>query len=235
MDTDAEAAMTTEAGRVPRAGRRQGRRATADEGAEGNSQTGPNTPPDASEGGGPQERAGNSVAAQESVPEGRNKGWGADSTPAVVENDGQGFTGVSRRKAQQMQEEAQQDKTSGLRNRWKHDADADNAETILEIPELDGDNQEDITFQVAEAPRARNNRMQTMAELDNDQQYNLPSNSDIDIDLSLLTVVLCSSEQVEEDDHIWEPDILFTDVASELTIEAEASETENVDEGAPTS
>ena len=78
------------------------------------------------------------------------------------------------------------DKTSGLRNRWKHEADADNTETILEIPELDGDNEEDMAFQVAEAPRARNNRMQTMAELDNDQQYNLPSNSDIDIDLSLL-------------------------------------------------
>lgn len=84
-----------------------------------------------------------------------------------------------------------------MRNRRKHDADEDGPETILEIPELEAEGEEDITFQVAEAPRARNNRMQTMAELDNDQQYNLPSNRDVDIDLSLLTSVLCSSEQVD--------------------------------------
>ena len=45
--------------------------------------------------------------------------------------------------------------------------------------------------------------------------------------------VLQNTTQVEEDDHVWEPDILFTDVASELTIEAEASEAENADDGAP--
>lgn len=158
------------------------------------------------------------------------------------------------------------DKTSGMRNRKKHE-DAEN-EMILEIPELEADSEEDITRQVAEPPRALNNRMQTMDELDNDQQYNLPSNPDLDIDLSLLTTVLCSSEQVrhcrtpftppssrflsslagaalgrciagngasclsllphlsqvDEDADIWEPEILFTDVASELTLEAEAAE-----------
>jgi len=105
------------------------------------------------------------------------------------------------------------DKTSGLRNRRKHDTAADEPETILDIPELEVEGEEDITFQVAEAPRARNNRMQTMAELDSDQQFNLPSNTDNEVDLSLLTMVLCSSEQVVEDDAIWDTEILFTDVA----------------------
>ena len=114
-----------------------------------------------------------------------------------------------------------------MRNRRKHEQAADEPETILEIPELEAEGDEDITFQVAEAPRARNNRMQTMAELDNDQQFNLPSNTDNEVDLSLLTMVLCSSEQVVEDDNVWEPEILFTDVASELTIEAERLENDD--------
>mmetsp|Transcript_27831 Transcript_27831/g.71664 ORF Transcript_27831/g.71664 Transcript_27831/m.71664 type:complete len:158 (+) Transcript_27831:677-1150(+) len=145
-------------------------------------------------------------------------GWGEN----VNAEEDKKFVGISRRKQQQMEEEAKEDKTSGMRNRKKHE-DAEN-EMILEIPELEADSEEDITRQVAEPPRALNNRMQTMDELDNDQQYNLPSNPDLDIDLSLLTTVLCSSEQVDEDADIWEPEILFTDVASELTLEAEAAE-----------
>jgi len=148
----------------------------------------------------------------------------------IGEDDGEKFSGVSRRKAQQMEQEAEEDKTSGMRNRRKHEQADNEPETILEIPELEAEGEEDITFQVAEAPRARNNRMQTMAELDNDQQFNLPSNTDHEVDLSLLTMVLCSSEQVVEDDNIWEPEILFTDVASELTIEAERLENDDDEE-----
>ena len=51
-------------------------------------------------------------------------------------------------------------------------------------------------LQVAEAPKVRNNRVQDIAELDEDMHFRLPSNEDRDIDLSLLTGVLCSSEQV---------------------------------------
>ena len=42
----------------------------------------------------------------------------------------------------------------------------------------------------------RVNKVQGMNELEEDMQYRLPSNDDRDVDLSLLTAVLCSSEQV---------------------------------------
>ena len=42
----------------------------------------------------------------------------------------------------------------------------------------------------------RSNKVQDITELDEDMHFRLPSNEDRDIDLSLLTAVLCSSEQV---------------------------------------
>lgn len=51
-------------------------------------------------------------------------------------------------------------------------------------------------LQVAEAPKVRLNKVQDIAELDEDVQFRLPTTEDRDIDLSLLTAVLCSSEQV---------------------------------------
>jgi intraflagellar transport protein 43 len=51
-------------------------------------------------------------------------------------------------------------------------------------------------LQVAAAPKVRTNKVQGMTELDEDMQYRLPNTDDRDIDLSLLTTVLCSSEQV---------------------------------------
>lgn len=53
-----------------------------------------------------------------------------------------------------------------------------------------------ITRQVAEAPKVRSNKVQGISELDEDMQFRLPSTDDRDIDLSMLTTVLCSSEQV---------------------------------------
>ena len=49
---------------------------------------------------------------------------------------------------------------------------------------------------MAEAPKVRNHRVQGINELDEDMQYMLPATNDKDIDLSMLTVVLASSEQV---------------------------------------
>lgn len=50
--------------------------------------------------------------------------------------------------------------------------------------------------QVAEAPKVRTNKVQGMEELEEEAHYKLPAMDDRDIDLSLLTAVLCSSEQV---------------------------------------
>eukprot|EP00193_Tetraselmis_chui_P016508 CAMPEP_0177783210 /NCGR_PEP_ID=MMETSP0491_2-20121128/18961_1 /TAXON_ID=63592 /ORGANISM="Tetraselmis chuii, Strain PLY429" /LENGTH=224 /DNA_ID=CAMNT_0019303725 /DNA_START=369 /DNA_END=1043 /DNA_ORIENTATION=- len=213
-----------EAPRAPKAGRRHGRRSTAAAGEE--EAAGGEAPPAAAD---PSvEVSGGTFEGRDEPPappidDNRNKGWGENVT------EDKKFVGISRRKQQQMEQEASEDKTSGLRNRKKHE-EAETTETILEIPELEAEGDEDITTQVAEPPRAWNNRMQTMEELNDDQQYNLPSNPDLDIDLSLLTTVLCSSEQVEEDTDIWEPEILFTDVASELTLEAEALENDETEE-----
>eukprot|EP00955_Chlamydomonas_euryale_P020746 219851-Chlamydomonas_euryale.AAC.1 len=50
--------------------------------------------------------------------------------------------------------------------------------------------------QVASAPKVRNNRVQNLGDLDEDMQYRLPATEDREVDLSLLTAFLCSSEQV---------------------------------------
>lgn len=51
-------------------------------------------------------------------------------------------------------------------------------------------------LQVAEAPKVRVQKVQGMDQLEEDMHFKLPSTDDRDIDLSLLTAVLCSSEQV---------------------------------------
>lgn len=50
--------------------------------------------------------------------------------------------------------------------------------------------------QVAEAPKLRINKVQNITDLDEDMQFRLPAMEDRDIDLSILTGFLCSSEQV---------------------------------------
>lgn len=42
----------------------------------------------------------------------------------------------------------------------------------------------------------RTNKVQAIGELDGDMHYTLPATEDKDIDLSMLTAVLCSAEQV---------------------------------------
>lgn len=49
---------------------------------------------------------------------------------------------------------------------------------------------------MAEAPKVRTNKVQGIMELDEDMQYMLPAAGDRDIDLSMLTAVLASAEQV---------------------------------------
>ncbi|KAK3244212.1 hypothetical protein CYMTET_27497 [Cymbomonas tetramitiformis] len=155
-----------------------------------------------------------------SPPPASKSGWG-------VSDEGSGeppqaFSGVSRRKAQQQQ----QDTSSGIDggpSRRKHD-EPDEIDGILEIPELDADNDEDITRQVAAPPKLRSNRVQTIKELDHDIQFTLPTNNDKEIDLSLLTACLCSAEQVAEPQGLWEMDSLLAEVASEINQEDESLE-----------
>eukprot|EP00199_Chlamydomonas_sp_CCMP681_P005847 CAMPEP_0119103696 /NCGR_PEP_ID=MMETSP1180-20130426/2082_1 /TAXON_ID=3052 ORGANISM="Chlamydomonas cf sp, Strain CCMP681" /NCGR_SAMPLE_ID=MMETSP1180 /ASSEMBLY_ACC=CAM_ASM_000741 /LENGTH=242 /DNA_ID=CAMNT_0007088265 /DNA_START=21 /DNA_END=749 /DNA_ORIENTATION=- len=136
----------------------------------------------------------------------------ADATSAPPTQEGTAkFTGVSRRKQEQQEQQVEQQ--SKAKN--KYDERATEAD-IMEIPELEEEGKEDLTRMVASAPKVRSNRVQGMEELDEDQQYRLPPTGDRDIDLSILTAVLCSSEQVHEEDEAWDPDLLFSQVASEL-------------------
>ena len=77
---------------------------------------------------------------------------------------------------------------------------------------------------MAEAPKVRSNKVQDIAELEDDEMFRLPVSEDRDIDLSLLTAILCSSEQVYEIDEVWDQDTLFTQVASELHLEMDRAE-----------
>lgn len=156
-----------------------------------------------------------------SPPPASKSGWGVSDEGSS--EPPQAFSGVSRRKAQQQQ---MQDTSSGIDggpSRRKHD-EPDEIDGILEIPELDADNDEDITRQVAAPPKLRSNRVQTIKELDHDIQFTLPTNNDKEIDLSLLTACLCSAEQVAEPQVLWEMDSLLAEVASEINQEVESLE-----------
>ena len=66
---------------------------------------------------------------------------------------------------------------------------------ILEIPELGDDGAGDITTQVAAPPKEfKQQRMQSISQLDKDVQYHLPSETSID--LSMLTMSLSRADKV---------------------------------------
>ncbi|KAK9815797.1 hypothetical protein WJX72_009583 [[Myrmecia] bisecta] len=136
-----------------------------------------------------------------------------DSGPRLV--------GVSRRKQEQLAQETDQSTSPAGRNSRKHD-DEEELDPIMDIPDLDSYETEDITRQVAAAPHARSSQVQNIQELDSTANVRLPAASDSDdFDLSLLTACLCPSALVEEEMVPWDPDLLLTQLASELHKETE--------------
>eukprot|EP00891_Asterochloris_glomerata_P001553 jgi/Astpho2/1553/fgenesh1_pg.00026_%23_35_t len=94
-------------------------------------------------------------------------------------------------------------------------------EQVMDIPDLEA--AEDITRQVAAAPAARGAAVQNIAELENEDQYHLPvDDQDREINLSLLTACLCAADQAAEELVVWDHELLFTSVASEINKEMEA-------------
>lgn len=146
----------------------------------------------------------------------------------LADLSGKKFTGLSRRKQEQVQTEREE---AEMRTKSKYDQ-REVAETLLDIPELEEQGKEDLTRVVAAAPKVRGNKVQELAELDEELHFKLPKNEDREIDLSLLTSVLCSLEQVTEEEVPWTTDQLFTDVASELHSEQERGQTEQPDAAA---
>lgn len=155
-------------------------------------------------------------------------GYGVDNIPrgppaeqVEVGGEEKQLAGVSRRKQDQRRQEAEEKEKA----KSKYDDMVERAGSIENIMELEEEGREDLSRIVADAPKVRTNKVQNITDLDEDMHYRLPNNEDREIDLSLLTTFLCSSEQVEEPDEVWDPDMLFTAVASELHHEKERAET----------
>ncbi|KXZ49353.1 hypothetical protein GPECTOR_22g947 [Gonium pectorale] len=153
----------------------------------------------------------------------------AKSTGGDDDENRKKFGGVSRRKAEQLTRG--DDEVS--RKNLKYESLTAGVDGIMEIPELEEEGREDLSTVVAEAPKVRINKVQGMDELEEDMHFKLPAMDDRDIDLSLLTAVLCSSEQVQEAEETWDPDIILTEVASAINAEREKAEgVDAVDEAA---
>jgi len=115
----------------------------------------------------------------------------------------------------------------------KDDDDSDN--DIPVIPELEDQNEEDMSGQVAFAPNVAVNRVATYRELDNDLLRQAAFQVlDNEIDLKLLTKCLSPMEDLIEEDRPWDWDRLFTEVSSELTTEWEKNNEDGETEAAET-
>lgn len=87
---------------------------------------------------------------------------------------------------------------------------------MMIIPDLESEEEEDLTKQVASAPRNTQRRVQTMNELDDDIKYTVPSATSGGVDLSLLTAALSPSDALQEEDTLWEFDTLLQRVAQAM-------------------
>lgn len=84
-------------------------------------------------------------------------------------------------------------------------------------------------MQVAVPPSVQVNRVMTYGDLDNDlKHYSAFQTLDGEIDLKLLTKVLAPEQEVKEDDVTWDWDHLFTEVSSELLMEWDQGENEEL-------
>ncbi|KAM9708760.1 intraflagellar transport protein 43 homolog isoform 2-T2 [Menidia menidia] len=106
---------------------------------------------------------------------------------------------------------------------------SDDEGDIPVIPDLEEVQEEDLTMQVAMPPSIQVNRVMTYRDLDNDlKHYSAFQNLDGEIDLKLLTKVLAPEQEVKEDDVSWDWDHLFTEVSSELLMEWDQGENEEL-------
>uniref|UniRef100_A0A3Q1C057 Intraflagellar transport 43 n=1 Tax=Amphiprion ocellaris TaxID=80972 RepID=A0A3Q1C057_AMPOC len=97
------------------------------------------------------------------------------------------------------------------------------------IPDLDEVQEEDLTMQIAAPPSIQVNRVMTYRDLDNDlKYYSAFQTLDGEIDLKLLTKVLAPEQEVKEDDVSWDWDHLFTEVSSELLMEWDQGDSEEL-------
>merc|ERR1719384_2032985 len=83
------------------------------------------------------------------------------------------------------------------------------------IPDLDDVRDEDMAFQVADAPSVAVNRVATYKELDSDLLKHVAFATLDDIDLRLLTLRMVPESALKEPDEPWHWDVIFAEVSSE--------------------
>lgn len=85
-----------------------------------------------------------------------------------------------------------------------------------EEPLPKGDEDDELSTQVAEPPKLLTNKVQTMKELESLAKFNLPQAKESGIDIALLTNTLAPQYQVHERDELWDFEELFLSLSSEL-------------------
>ena len=147
-----------------------------------------------------------------------------------MDDDGDGASPsvpAPRRRRQAEEEPAE----TTIAHNPKHDIDSDDDNTAMMIPDLDEEQAEDITRQVAEAPGLKSSRVQTIKELDHDIDRCLPPASEIGVDLSALMGFLSPQEQVQEEDVPWDYEQELQLLASQMTKEEEGLALPGLDDG----
>eukprot|EP00619_Florenciella_sp_RCC1007_P013289 CAMPEP_0205913580 /NCGR_PEP_ID=MMETSP1325-20131115/6630_1 /ASSEMBLY_ACC=CAM_ASM_000708 /TAXON_ID=236786 /ORGANISM="Florenciella sp., Strain RCC1007" /LENGTH=241 /DNA_ID=CAMNT_0053280473 /DNA_START=1 /DNA_END=726 /DNA_ORIENTATION=+ len=141
-------------------------------------------------------------------------GWGSPTKGGEAEGKEDGKAADEEEEAVTAAE-APTRRRKGLRD---HEEDND-ADVVMIIPDLDEEEAEDLTAQVAVAPKNLARRVQSLQQLDHEIKYTLPSGGGLD--LSILTASLVPPEMVQESDATWEFDSLLQEVTQEFTAEME--------------
>ncbi|GMI33683.1 hypothetical protein TrCOL_g738 [Triparma columacea] len=146
-------------------------------------------------------------------------GWGEDDGGGFVRKavgGGRGSDGMDY-------SATKESGTAGKRKGRNRHFDDDGADDIMIIPDLDedmGDDADDITLQVAAAPKNINRRVASLHELDSDLKYSV-SSAENGIDLSLLTTNLVPPGKCLEVDEVWDFGGLLQSVTQEFHKERE--------------
>jgi len=150
----------------------------------------------------------------------------AEDKPTVKHTDRQGWGSPTKDeesggggKPRADEEEDEEDDVPRGRRRNLRDIEEDETEMVMMIPDLEEDESEDITLQVAAAPRSVARRVQSLQQLDHDLKYAIPSGGGLD--LGFLTASLVPPSMVQDEDTTWDFDSLLQQVTQEFTAEAE--------------
>ena len=141
------------------------------------------------------------------------EGWGASNAPAEEET-------------KNTEEEEEEEEVPKGRNRRRAAEDDEEETEILIIPDLDEQAEEDIAFQVAEAPKNRSRKLPTMEELDAELAFVTPSSFTKDgrrLNLTPLACRLVPAPLVHEDNEPWTFDSLLQSVTQEFAVRSSFS------------